>query len=155
MKKARALVKSQQYLEWAEKAEDKSTSIHDSFFGEYGEFLALGEPVKIGHHSEGKHRRLLERRDSTMCKVVELSNKAKRMREKSANLLAFANRNKGDAERKRQEEREAADKVLTVGSQAFSWIVGQCEIIKVNKKTYTVKMPSGSTFTQDKSYFKL
>jgi hypothetical protein len=64
-------------------------------------------------------------------------------------------RGKGDAERKRQQEREERDKVFTVGSKVYDWIFGDGEIVKVNKKTYTIKFASGGTYTRDKSYLKL
>lgn len=35
-----------------------------------------GEPIKIGHHSEGRHRRLIERADNDMRKSCELTKKA-------------------------------------------------------------------------------
>lgn len=37
------------------------------------DFLALGEPIKIGHHSEKRHRALIERNHNRMSKAVELS----------------------------------------------------------------------------------
>ena len=37
------------------------------------EFLALGEPIKIGHHSEKRHRALIERNHNRMAKSVEFS----------------------------------------------------------------------------------
>lgn len=44
---------------------------------EGSEFLALGEPIKVGHHSEKRHRALIERNWSRMGKSVEFNNKAK------------------------------------------------------------------------------
>jgi hypothetical protein len=40
------------------------------------EFLSLGEPIKIGHHSEKRHRALIERNRTRMDKSVELSHRA-------------------------------------------------------------------------------
>lgn len=40
------------------------------------EFLSLGEPVKVGHHSEKRHRALLERNWKRCEKAVELEDKA-------------------------------------------------------------------------------
>jgi len=40
------------------------------------EFLSLGEPVKVGHHSEHRHRALIERNNSRMDKSMEYYNKA-------------------------------------------------------------------------------
>lgn len=35
------------------------------------QFLALAEPIKVGHHSEGRHRRAIENANSQMGKSVE------------------------------------------------------------------------------------
>lgn len=40
------------------------------------DFLALGEPIKIGHHSEKRHRALIERNWNRMSKAMELIDKA-------------------------------------------------------------------------------
>lgn len=41
------------------------------------DFLSLGEPIKVGHHSEKRHRALLERNWNRMEKSVEFAEKAK------------------------------------------------------------------------------
>ena len=40
------------------------------------EFLVLGEPIKVGHHSENRHRALIERNWNRMEKSVEYADKA-------------------------------------------------------------------------------
>lgn len=40
------------------------------------EFLSLGEPIKVGHHSEKRHRALIERNSRRMDKCVEFAGKA-------------------------------------------------------------------------------
>jgi hypothetical protein len=40
------------------------------------DFLRLAEPIKIGHHSEKRHRALIERNHNRMGKFVELSKKS-------------------------------------------------------------------------------
>lgn len=40
------------------------------------EFLSLGEPIKVGHHSEKRHRALIERNNNRMDKCLEFSRKA-------------------------------------------------------------------------------
>lgn len=47
------------------------------------EFLSLGEPIKIGHHSEKRHRALLERIWNRYEKSVEFSQKAEEQRRKA------------------------------------------------------------------------
>lgn len=73
--------------EWAKKkaerlenaalnAENKSTQYYEAS-NEGRDFLALGEPIKVGHHSEKRHRALIERNHNRMSKSVEFSEKAK------------------------------------------------------------------------------
>lgn len=56
-------------------AEKKSNEYYEKS-NEGKEFLSLGEPIKIGHHSERRHRNLIERNFNRMGKSVEMSKKA-------------------------------------------------------------------------------
>lgn len=56
----------------ASNAENKSTAYWKAS-NEGSEFLALGEPIKVGHHSEKKHRALIERNWNRMGKSVEFT----------------------------------------------------------------------------------
>lgn len=47
------------------------------------EFLSLGEPIKVGHHSEKRHRALIERNWNRMGKSVEFAEKAKEAERKA------------------------------------------------------------------------
>jgi hypothetical protein len=47
------------------------------------EFLSLGEPIKVGHHSEKRHRALIERNWNRMEKSVEYAEKAKEAESKA------------------------------------------------------------------------
>ncbi len=40
------------------------------------DFLSLGEPIKVGHHSERRHRKIIEQAHNNMDKYVEFSKKA-------------------------------------------------------------------------------
>ena len=48
------------------------------------EFLSLGEPIKVGHHSEKRHRALIERNSNRMDKCVEFARKAEETEHKAA-----------------------------------------------------------------------
>jgi hypothetical protein len=72
--------------EWAKKkaerlqnasinAEKKSTQYWEAS-NEGKDFLSLGEPIKVGHHSEKRHRALIERNSKRMGKSVEFSKKS-------------------------------------------------------------------------------
>jgi len=47
------------------------------------DFLSLGEPIKVGHHSERRHRRLFEKYDNKMRKSISESEKAEDYRRRS------------------------------------------------------------------------
>lgn len=47
------------------------------------EFLSLGEPIKVGHHSEKRHRALIDRNWNRMGKSVEFAEKAKEAERKA------------------------------------------------------------------------
>lgn len=61
--------KSTQYMRAAEEGKD---------------FLSLGEPIKVGHHSEKRHRALIERNWNRIGKSVEFSEKAKESERRAA-----------------------------------------------------------------------
>lgn len=58
---ANAVIKSDKYY--------KASNVHS-------DFLALGEPIKVGHHSERRHRNIIEKAWNNMGKSVEYSKKA-------------------------------------------------------------------------------
>ena len=47
------------------------------------EFLSLGEPVKVGHHSEKRHRALIERNNNHIDKAMEYYEKAEEQKQKA------------------------------------------------------------------------
>ena len=134
MTKERAKAKAEKYLEWAGKAEAKSKQLYDTFQSQYKDF-DWTQPILRGHHSQRRHEKVYERRNSMMTKTIELDAKAKRYREKAENLFAFANRNKGDAEKRREVQRQELDKYIKVGDVIVT-MYGDKEVLKVNKKTY-------------------
>ena len=87
--------------EWAKKkaerlqnaalnAENKSDSYWKAS-NEGADFLALGEPIKVGHYSEKRHRALIERNHNRMSKAVELSKQAEGYESRVAYWAAKAN----------------------------------------------------------------
>ena len=61
--------------EWAASAERKSHDYYEKS-NKDRDFLSLGEPIKVGHHSERRHRKAIEDAWSNMGKSVEYSDKA-------------------------------------------------------------------------------
>ena len=78
----RAKAKAERYQKWAVSAESKSSQYWEASH-EGRDFLSLGEPIKVGHHSEKRHRALIERNHNRMGKCVEESKKAEEHESKS------------------------------------------------------------------------
>ena len=55
------------------------------------EFLSLGEPIKIGHHSEKRHRALIERNLNRMGKSFEYNKKTEEAKRKAEYWESRAN----------------------------------------------------------------
>lgn len=72
----RATAKAEKLEQYAENAEKRSNEWHEKS-KEGRDFLILGEPIKVGHHSERRHRKLIERNWQRMGKSVAESDKAK------------------------------------------------------------------------------
>lgn len=71
-----AEAKANKLLGYAENAEKGSENYYLAS-QEGKEFLSLGEPIKVGHHSERRHRKLIEKNWERMGKSVAESEKAK------------------------------------------------------------------------------
>jgi uncharacterized protein DUF3560 len=78
----RAKARAERYQQWANAAEAKSNQYYKASH-EGSDFLALGEPIKVGHHSERRHRALIDRNWDRMGKSVEMSKKAEQHESKS------------------------------------------------------------------------
>ena len=108
------------------------------------EFLALAEPIKVGHHSERRHRNLLERNRRALEAEFTERKKADQLRAKADYMQPAAV--KGDARRRRDKENEAARQVLEVGDTVNDIIMGVGQIVKANEKTFRVKYERGPTY---------
>lgn len=61
--------------EWAASAEQKSNGYYNAS-NKDRDFLSLGEPIKVGHHSEKRHLKAIDDAWNNMSKSVEFSDKA-------------------------------------------------------------------------------
>lgn len=71
----RAKNKVERLETWAANAQKRSNDWNEKS-NEGRDFLALAEPIKIGHHSEKRHRALIERNHRRMDNAVKESRKA-------------------------------------------------------------------------------
>lgn len=74
--------KAEKYENLASKREEKSDQ-WQSKAQEGKDFLVLAEPMKIGHHSEHRHRALIERNDKRMRNCIAESKKAEEYQSKA------------------------------------------------------------------------
>ena len=86
----RAKAKAERYSQWAASAENKSMEYYEAS-NEGRDFLSLGEPIKVGHHSEKRHRALIDRNWNRMGKCVEMSKKAEEHESKAEYWESRAN----------------------------------------------------------------
>lgn len=61
---------------WIDSANSKSDEYYEKSLKDK-DFLSLAEPIKIGHHSESKHRRVIQQAQENASKSVEFMKKAK------------------------------------------------------------------------------
>lgn len=71
--------------ELAAKAEKESDQRYKAA-KQISDFIPFGQPILVGHHSEGRHRRDLNRINTNMQKSVEADEKAKYYTDKAARL---------------------------------------------------------------------
>lgn len=124
---------------WADAAEAK------------GSALTANHSTDWAFVSQPGHMPARARQIAQSDRAMRLQAKAAEHREKAAQLARMAATNKGDAERARQERRDAAG--FQVGDRAVSIFFGPCEVVGVNTKTVRIRHANGET-TQDKSYFQ-
>ena len=78
----RAKRKAEQYRRSASVADAKSQRYFDRS-NKDRDFLSLGEPVKVGHHSEKRHRKAIEDAWNNTGKSVEMHDKARAFEQKA------------------------------------------------------------------------
>ena len=140
------------------KRADQADARAERHKGQYAHYKAdfgfMTEPIKIGHHSENRHRNLRNKISGSMDREMQERIKADKLRH-AADWVAPA-QVKGDAEARRQKIREVADKVIGIGDYIESGMYGAGVVQKVNKKTFTVSFRDGAfKQTIDKSWARL
>jgi hypothetical protein len=85
-----ALNRANKRLKWAISADNKSNEYYVRSNTDRA-CLSLGEPIKIGHHSEHRHRKIIAEQWANMGKSVEFANKAEDHRDKAEYWESKAN----------------------------------------------------------------
>jgi len=81
--------KSDRLEEWAEKRETKAATAYEGA-RQIADMIPFGQPILVGHHSEGRHRRDLDRIDRGMRRSFEDAQKAEEMRSRAAGIRSAA-----------------------------------------------------------------
>lgn len=89
-----------------------------------------------------------------MDKELGLRAHAQELRDR-AERLKNGVRVAGDAERKRQAVSEKLDQLIFVGSRVEDFCFGEGQVVRINKKTYSIRFASGNVYARDKSFVKL
>jgi len=76
---------------WAEKRAAKADSAYDGAQRAV-EGIPFGQPILVGHHSEGRHRAALDRHDGRMRAAIEHTQKAERMNRRADEIERQADR---------------------------------------------------------------
>ena len=87
----RAKQKVEKLNNWADNATKKGNDWREKS-NEGKDFLVLGEPIKVGHHSEKRHRALIERNWKRMDNAMEEFKKAEVYRERALYWERMANK---------------------------------------------------------------
>lgn len=82
--------RAERHLKSSTIAEKKSNQYYEKS-NQHSEFLKLGEPIKIGHHSENRHRRIIEQANNNIRKSVEFIDKSKEYKDRADYWQSRAN----------------------------------------------------------------
>jgi len=77
--------RAERLREWADSAEEKADAAHERVH-EIADRIPFGQPILVGHHSEGRARRDQARIESGMRASVDESRKATRHEERAENI---------------------------------------------------------------------
>lgn len=77
---------------------------------EIAEHIPPGQPILVGHHSEGAHRRALSRMDAGMRRYIDDGKQAERLTERAETAAAYSDRRTDPARTLRRIEKLGADR---------------------------------------------
>ncbi|MBN9219569.1 MAG: DUF3560 domain-containing protein [Mesorhizobium sp.] len=102
------------------------------------DFLSLGEPVKVGHHSERRHRKLLDRAQKSLIERGQLLSKADGL-ERRADSLRTPACIKGDAARDDERICQWHRQNTKVGD-SVNWLGQTLKVLKVNRVSFRLEV---------------
>ena len=135
----------------AERLEKIAEQKQSAFNDHRGDIAFLTQPASPSSAFGRQREKIYNKYDQG----IKLQIEAKELREKADWMEKRGAIVKGDAEKARQEQRERLDKIISVGSKVYDFAYGEGEVVRVNKKTYTIRFTSGFTCVREKTFVKL
>lgn len=139
---AKAKARAERYQARADRLEKASNEAYEAS-NEWHEFLVLAEPIKIGHHSEKRHRALIERNWKRMDKCIQLSKEAEELLRKAEYWSNRKFETTETKEQKKEQQKKLKARTLELWREAYKvwdtytgWSI-TCTIAKINKNTIT------------------
>jgi len=101
------------------------------------DMIPLGQPILVGHHSQRRHERDIERIQRLSTQACEAFRESKHLAEVADRLEAGVSI-KGDAEKRHEAHRQKIRETVKVGDIVEAGCYGPKEVIKINRKTLQV-----------------
>lgn len=139
--RGRRLKKAQKKREQAARAKQRSKEHWDEA-KKLADQIPFGQPILVGHHSEKRHRRHLEKMDRHGFKGLEEHRKAERLIGQAENLEYMARQKKGTAAQQHEAHRELIRRRVNQGKNRIFYhgaAYGEGTVTKVFKKSARVK----------------
>ena len=127
--------KAEKLIKWADSREKKADQLlhkHDHYTKDYS---FVTQPILVGHHSENRHRKLLNRIRTDIDTGYGLQSEADKLRQRAESLTAPV-AVKGDAAKRRAERLAFNRSKIKIGDRVYNGITGWGVIEKINQKTY-------------------
>jgi hypothetical protein len=102
------------------------------------EFIPMGQPILVGHHSQRRHERDIERMRRLSDKACEALHDGERLKRYADRLEATA-RIAGDAQEMHEKHAEMIRKTVKVGDIVQACVYGNLPVTKINRKTLQVE----------------
>lgn len=118
------------------------------------DMIPFGQPILVGHHSQRRHERDIERMQSLSskaCAAYQESQHLSRVADRLERPVAI----KGDAEARHEAHRQKIRESVKVGDMVNAGCFNQKKVLKINKKTLTVEGTFGGKFTIDMALVNL
>ena len=135
--------KAERYEGWAAKRKEKAHRDLNSYPSIRHDWAFVTQPGHIPFRAK------MNRADDRAFESLKVAEGFEQKAESLRNVRVA-----GDAERRRQAERDSLDTIISKGSKVMDYTFGAGEVVGVYKKSYRIKFNRGFTYARDKSYVR-